>query len=236
MLTGVLPGEAKCVEVGFARTVYTTAIRKKRFHEALANRGMVDRSTIKIQDALTREQLTVANVLLDFRDKRSDAKKLAELDIPTTKYNGWLKDPAFQHYMRTRSEQVINENQRDINDALLQRARSGDMGAISYVNKLTGYFDPDKREVTDVNAVLMSVLDILQRKLSNAPDLLVDVAEELLLLAEKAVPVGTRIIAGTVDKPVYEGEVVPVGAPRVSKKQTFFENLVDSGDDGLGGF
>jgi hypothetical protein len=202
MLSGTLPSRQKCLDAGFAAKSYDIAIRKQAFHTALMNRGILDRSSLKIQDGLTREQLQVANILLDFRDKRSDTKKLAEANITTAKYNGWLKDPVFQNYIRTRSEQVINENQRDINDALLNRARSGDIGAIKYTNQMTGYFDPDKKDVTDVNMVLMSVLDILQRHLSTNPEILSSVAEELLTLAEKATSSGMgvssqRVITGS---------------------------------------
>lgn len=202
MLNATLPSRQRCLDAGFAEVTYDQAVRKVAFHKGLESRGIQDRSSLRIQDGLTREQLQVANILLDYRDKRSDSKKLAEANVTTTKYNGWLKDPVYQNYIRTRSEQVINENQRDINSALLNRARSGDLGAIKYTNQMTGYFDPDKRDVTDVNMVLMSVLDILTRKL-NDPAILAEVAEELLTLAEKAAPVGTKILGGTYSNPNY---------------------------------
>lgn len=226
LLHEVIPSLERCVKEGFDSKVVVSARHKKKFREALQNRGiepvyhpntdptkgpvgalMVPASRGEFA-SLTPEQLMVANILLDFRDKRSNSKKLAECGITTAKYNGWLKDPVFKNYVTKRSEQLFGENQNEINGALLSRARSGDIGAIKYANQMTGYFDPDKREVTDVNMVLMTVLEILTEELSTSPELLGRVAERLVTLADRAAPVGTKLIAGTASKPVYEGETV----------------------------
>jgi hypothetical protein len=81
--------------------------------------------------------------------------------------------------------------------------------------------------------VLMTVLEILTEELSTSPELLSRVAERLVTLADRAAPVGTKVLGGTASAPVYEGSVVS------SKKASVFDRT-DLNEwelvDGLGAF
>lgn len=136
------------------------------FRKALTNRGIpVEVSLGRPSGSLTAEQLLVANSMLDFRDNRSQKKKLADLGIESQTYSAWLKNDAFQSYIRERSEQLLNENSHEVNIALLDRARSGDTNAVRLYLGYTGRYAEraDSTSAVDVAFVLTRVLEIIQK-------------------------------------------------------------------------
>jgi len=67
-LKNALPSRTRCEEVGFATSTYDSAIRKRKFHKLLSDRGVVDRSSLALtghvyRGALTPKQLYVAQIL-----------------------------------------------------------------------------------------------------------------------------------------------------------------------------
>lgn len=185
LTTGMIPTSEVCVESGVcAASFYLNAFKSTKFVDALAARGISIRGIGKDQDhgILTEEQLVAANVMLDLRDNRSQRKKLGDLNIPTARWEGWLRDTAFQNYLRQRAENLLGDNLHESHLALVDRVRSGDVSAIKYFNEITGRFVPRSDEKVDVNAILMQVLEVLQKHVKD-PDTLVAVAEDLLALS-----------------------------------------------------
>lgn len=179
-LNGILPTRDACVKAGFGGVIFDKAIKSETFKAALERRGVVNKENPSV---LTPEQLTAANVMLDLLDNRSKRKKLSELNISTAKWEGWLRDPHFRQYLQTRAENLLGDNLHESHLALLDRVRSGDIGAIKYFNEITGRYVPASNEKVDVNGVLMKVLEIIQRHVDD-PLILDNIARDFLLLAD----------------------------------------------------
>lgn len=91
-------------------------------------------------NALTPQQLIVANIMLDLVDTRSEKKKLQDLGVSTLKYQMWLKDPVFNQYLVDRAESMMGESQHQALLALQDKVRMGDLPSIKLYLEMTGRF------------------------------------------------------------------------------------------------
>lgn len=184
LLNGAIPTAARVASLGLVNEKkYTEWLADPEFRRNLVARG-ISPSVVDGNDKgiLTEEQLTVANVMLDLTDNRSRKKKLADLKISTQKYEAWLRDPAFQHYLRTRAENILGDNLHESHLALLDRVRAGDMSAIKYYNEITGRYIQNNGDSIDLAGLLMRILEIIQKHVSNN-DEVAKIADEMLTLA-----------------------------------------------------
>ncbi len=174
------------VDEGF----YTRAIKKREFREGLVSRGIPLRELPASGDStaamngrgLSEQQLTVANMMLDLLDTRSQKKKLADAGVSSAVYQSWLRDPTYQSYIRARSENLLGDNQHEAHLALVDRVRSGDVSAIKYFNELTGRYVPNAKNNVDIRLVLVRVMEAIQKHVSN-PAEQEAIANDLLALA-----------------------------------------------------
>jgi hypothetical protein len=207
LLHGDIPTRDVCVEHDVCGAAfYTSCLGNDDFRHALIIRGINVRGLSgKDNGVLTEEQLLVANAMLDLRDNRSQKKKLNELGVSTQKWESWLRDPGFQSYLRGRAENLLGDNLHESHLALVDRVRSGDINAIKYFNEITGRYVPNASDKVDVNAVLMAVLEVLQRHVKD-PDTLLAVSDDLRSLsptpaAQSHMRLGStklKVIEGTV--------------------------------------
>jgi hypothetical protein len=145
--------------------------------EALEVRGLsVGATPVGV---LTEEQLTVANVLLDHADKRSQTKKLSDLGIPTLKFQGWMRDPTFSGYLTTRAEHLTKDRLFDVHGGLVDRAAAGDVNAVKLYYELTGRHVSGSTGGVDLALVLVKIIEILQKHVQD-PVILTAVSDELL--------------------------------------------------------
>jgi len=112
---------------------------------------------------LTPQQLIVANTMLDLIDSRSQKKKLQDLNVSTTTYNTWLKDPVFQDYLRQRAESMLGENQHEAHLALLDKVRMGDLKAIELYYEYQGIYTRASASQVNANQVAVDVQNLLVR-------------------------------------------------------------------------
>lgn len=219
-----LPTREAATELGIDPDVYLKNLKNSEFRTALEGRGVpVGAFDLKANSelkswrdfALTEEQLSVANSMLDLTDNRSRRKKLSEFGVSTQQYESWLRDPTFSAYLRSRSESLLSDSQPDAHLALVDRVRSGDMSAIKYFNELTGRYTPVSAVTSgggfDTKMVLIRVVEIMQRHLSDQPLILQQIAQELIELSEGpvrlAAPTSARVaipqtLPTTVSSPV----------------------------------
>ena len=203
-LHGSLPTRELCVKSGLGGVIFDKAIKNPAFKEALERRGVATKNSA----ILTPEQLTTANVMLDLRDNRSQRKKLQECGVTTAKWEGWLRDPNFRQYLQTRAENLLGDNLHESHLALLDRVRSGDIGAIKYFNEITGRYVPAGNEKVDVNGILMKVLEIIQRHVTDGSALDL-IARDFMLLADTS---GVTARMPSIEPKVYQGSPVEVFA------------------------
>lgn len=226
-LHATIPTAEKALTHGFSEATFKSALKSKDFLEALTRRGIqlddgvngngngqpslaqsgsgTYDGALKPRGLLTPEQLTAVNVILDFRDTRSQKKKLQELQISSAKWNGWLRQPVFQDYITRVSEHILADNLHESHLALMDRVRSGDIGAIKYFNEMTGRYTQAKNDKVDVASVLMRVLEIIQVHVHD-PIILTNISRDFLVLAE-ANEVHRGMVPVTTDNP----RSLPVG-------------------------
>lgn len=180
LATGKLPTFERVSAVGLLndRKYWTDFFNSEEVRTALLGRGIKLGGT----EVLTEEQLTAVNVMLDLRDTRSQKKKLADLGIATQKWEAWLRDPGFQNYLRQRAEAILGDNTHEAALALVDRVRSGDTNAIKFYYEITGRYAPSKGTDINLPALLMRILEIIQKHVSDA-EVMGAISEEFLTLA-----------------------------------------------------
>lgn len=216
LLHGSPPTRDRCVSAGVTTPlVYDRALKQSHFREALLMRGISLRGLEPASNGggvLTEEQLVAANVMLDLTDNRSRKKKLMDLGIPTQRWEGWLRDPVFQSYIRTRSENLLGDNIHESHLALIDRVKSGDINAIKYFNEITGRYVPNANDKADVNAVLMMVLEVIQRHVKD-PTALSNIGDELVMIGKRNAPssMGRGFQRAAIEGSVVESEIIGSG-------------------------
>ena len=154
--------------------------------QGLALRGInIDPAS---RDALTPEQIACAQVVLDFSDARPIKKKLTDLGISTQKYNNYLRMPAFQDYLKQRAELLLGDTMHVAHTALLQKVEKGDVNAIKLYYEVTGRHTPSQPNQINVDTVLITVLEAIQRHVKD-PLILRAIANEIgAISAPETVP------------------------------------------------
>jgi hypothetical protein len=210
-LTGtILSAEKAFKEYGIPVPKYKSAMENPDVRRALSERGIiferfdVDDWTSK---SLTPIQLLVANSLLDLTDTRTNKKKLQDLEVSTQTYNAWLKDPVFKDYIHKRASQMIGENEHEVDLALLDRIRSGDLKAIAYYNEMTGRFVPQRASSMQVDPVnlVTKILEIITEEVSD-PKELMNISNRLKSM------IAARTVAGALvgeEEPIMVPEIAP---------------------------
>lgn len=166
------------------RAWYQRCLDSEEVQNHLTQRGVPIKRILSGQKAgaLTAQQLICANTLLDFNDKRSDRKKLQDLEIPTATYAAWKKDPGFQDYMRQRAENLFGDNLDEVHRALLDNARSGDISSVKLIYELTGRYNPRADGQIDTRAVITKVLESIMRHVKD-PETIKAIAADFQLIA-----------------------------------------------------
>ena len=210
LLHGAVPTRDASVATGIVSgPAYDKCLKSAPFRHAMLNRGIVLRGLTGPGGeagggVLSEEQAVAANIMLDLTDNRSRKKKLMDLGVSTAKWEGWLRDPVFQSYIRTRAENLLGDNIHESHLALLDRVKSGDINAIKYFNEITGRYVPNATDKADVNAVLMMVLEVIQRHVKD-PAALSNIGDELVSIGKMASPTSMqRGPVGIARRPLVE--------------------------------
>jgi hypothetical protein len=105
-----------------------------------------------------------------------------QMKISLSELDGWMRDKHFAGAFSAKSEDNLKKYLPIADQALGQLVQSGDMKAITFLNQLTGRFDPNARANLDVPALLMQVQDIILRHVRD-PITKRNIARELVALA-----------------------------------------------------
>lgn len=131
------------------------------------------------EDRFTPEQMHAAATMLDLVDRRSDEKKLRDLGITTRQWSAWLQDDNFASYLRDRSEKLIANSQHELHKGLMKGVRQGNIASVKLAYELTGRHDPTKDTQIDLQRVLHTFIEILQKYIKD-PITLHSIATELM--------------------------------------------------------
>ena len=200
LIHGAIPSAARIAEKGLCtEESFNVWIKDEKFRRNIIARGI----TLEERNGvLTETQLTAANVVLDLTDNRSLKKKLADLKVPTQLWESWLVDPGFQNYLRQRAEGLLGNNVHAAHLALLDRVRSGDTSAIKLYYEITGRYNPNRGDSVDLAGLIMRVIEIIQRHVSNSEEVTA-IAEDLITLAS-----GVGIGVGSSQRPAIEASTI----------------------------
>jgi DNA-binding transcriptional MerR regulator len=188
-----LPTVDKVVkETGFPRNEIRTILASLEFQEACANRGIDVNTEAKL---LTPTQLALANTLLDFSDMATPAQKLKRLGVSPRQYSAWMKQKAFADYLRTRSEELFSDALPEAHAALVRNLQNGDVSSIKLFYEISGRWSSKTAGEVNIEFLMMKILDILYRYISD-PETLRLIANELGALANPNVtPIRPELIS-----------------------------------------
>ena len=190
LLSGSIPTKDVCLEkLSISSKKYDDLWKREDFKNALMSRGISQRllEGAEINGVLTPKQMLAINTLLDINDTRSDAKKLKDLGIPTATYSGWQRDPAFRAYLHQRTELLFGDALTEANRALYDNVKRGDLGSMKQLWEMTGRWSSKPVSEMNIEWVLMKVIEVLQRHITD-PSQLSAIAEELAGVQAEAVP------------------------------------------------
>jgi hypothetical protein len=171
-----------------------------KFQRSLSDRGIKTTSNPNL--TLRQEQFLQAYLNpLNLLSPQVLAKRMK---ISLTEIDGWMRQKEFASAMTVKSKENLEKFLPMADQALGQLVQQGDMKAITYVNQMTGRFDPNAKANLDVPALLMQVQDIILRHVLD-PAMKRNIARELIALASGqshfgavSEPVGDSIAIETV--------------------------------------
>jgi hypothetical protein len=166
----------------------------------LANkRGVPYFRTKAEQVGLTYEMTSTVAVLLDTTRVDSLRSRLRDVGVTYNTYQTWLKFAPFRNMIEAGADQMLSNSYVDMNRALVQQAVKGDVNAIKFAYELTGRYDPNSKQVMEVNAVIASMVEIIQKHVTDQ-DTLSSIALDLQMLAAAnglPLPVQGEVIYGS---------------------------------------
>jgi hypothetical protein len=135
-LTGKVPTAASVAKaLDTNPRVLEIHLSDPKFVERLKRRGI----PVESPDILTPEQLSVANVMLDYTDSRSTAAKLRACGVNSQTWQGWLSNPVFHNYLKNRAEQVLDHvGVSEAHTALMKAVSKGNVQAVKLLYEVTG--------------------------------------------------------------------------------------------------
>jgi hypothetical protein len=150
-----------------------------KLQKSLTDRGI--RTTSDPNLSLRQETFLQAYLNpLNLKPPQTIAK---QLKITVTELDGWMRDKHFGAAMSAKSEENLKKYIPLADQALGQLVQQGDMKAITFINQLTGRFDPNARQSLDVPALMMQIQDIVLRNVRD-PIVKRNIARELIALAQ----------------------------------------------------
>ena len=167
-----------------------------KFQRALSDRGIKTTANPN----LTLRQETFLQAYLNPLNLLTPQVLAKRLKISSSELAGWLNQKEFAHAMKVKSEENLQKFIPMADAALGQLVQQGDMKAITFVNQLTGRFDPNARQQLDVPSLLLQVQDIVLRHVLD-PVVKRNIARELIALASG------QSHLGVVSEPVSSGSI-----------------------------
>jgi homoserine acetyltransferase len=119
-----------------------------------------------------------ANALLNANDKRSVRQLLELFKIKSPQYNAWLRDSAFQSYLRTRAEQIFESSDYEAYKALVRAVSNGDVNAIKFFFELRGIYNPKLTVNINIRSVMTEVIRVITDNVKD-PQVIEVIATEL---------------------------------------------------------
>lgn len=175
-----------------------------KFQKSLESRGI---ATTKNPN-LTLRQETFLQAYLNPLNLKTPQVLAKQMKISTIELDGWMRQKEFAKAMSAKAQDNLEKYIPMADQALGQLVQQGDMKAITFLNQLTGRFDPNKQNVIDIASVMMQVQDVILRHVRE-PEIKRNIARELIMIANGQSPMAaiSEPVSDTID---VEAETVVV--------------------------
>lgn len=150
-----------------------------KFQRSLEDRGI---KTTK-DPRLTLRQETFLQAYLNPLNLKPPQVLAKQMKISLTELDGWMREKSFAEAMSAKSEENLRKYLPIADQALGQLVQQGDMKAITFLNQLTGRFDPNRSQSVDVVSLLLAVQDIVLKHVRD-PITKRNIGRELMAMAQ----------------------------------------------------
>ena len=173
-----------------------------KFQKSLETRGI---ATTKNPN-LTLRQETFLQAYLNPMNLKPPQTLAKQMKISTVELDGWTRQKEFAKAMSKKAQENLEKYIPIADQALGQLVQSGDMKAITFLNQLTGRFDPNRQGAIDVASIMMQVQDVILRHVRET-EIKRNIARELIAIANGQSPTAAlpEPVSDTID---IEAEIV----------------------------
>jgi hypothetical protein len=172
-----------------------------KFQRSLADRGI----KVSRDGLLSLRQETFLQAYLNPLNLLPPQVLAKRMKIGVAELDGWMREKGFAAAFKVKSAENLERFLPLADQALGQLVQSGDMKAITFLNQLTGRFDPNAKGQLDVMGLLMMVQDIVLRHVRD-PITKRNIGRELMALAQGNSP--STVIAEPVSDAILASETV----------------------------
>lgn len=150
-----------------------------KFQRSLQDRGI---ATTKNPNLTLRQEMFLQAYLnpMNMKPPQTIAKQ-QKISVP--ELDGWMRQKHFAEAMSAKSEENLRKFLPLADQALGQLVQQGDMKAITFVNQMTGRFDPNRSQAVDVVSLLLAVQDIVLKHVRD-PITKRNIGRELMAMAQ----------------------------------------------------
>lgn len=153
--------------------------QSSKFQRSLEDRGI---ATSKSPN-LTLRQETFLQAYLNPLNLKPPQVLAKQMKINIAELDGWMRQKHFAEAMSLKAAENLKKYLPIADQALGQLVQQGDMKAITFLNQMTGRFDPNARSHVDVAALLLAVQDIVLKHVRD-PITKRNIGRELMALAQ----------------------------------------------------
>lgn len=195
--TGHIPtNDVVASTLGYKKSFVESCWKDDTFKTALAARG-IDFNPEISKEVLNPQQVVLANMILNTHDKTSIRQKLEMVGVSSQQYHAWLREPAFQNYLRKRAETQFAGADHAAYTGLIKAVENNDFNAIKFFFEMRGIYNPKLDVNINIEVVVMQLIEVVAKYVS--PEILAKIAEEI----EKIATESTAKV-GAIAKPIVE--------------------------------
>lgn len=164
------------------------------FATAMSNRGINWTSKAV---GITPEQTYALGIMTDPSLSRLGfGTRLKRAGISYHKWQSWMRQPLFSTAFQNLTESNLADSVGIAHTALIGKAAEGDMRAVEFLYQITGRFDPQREANMNMQAIVLGILEILTRRITD-PIVLEAISEDMASLVSGKTPTAIDAVVVT---------------------------------------
>lgn len=129
---------------------------------------------------LTVEQMGLLTILTNVTDGRGLRQKIKAANVPWSRYQAWLKQPAFNQAYRKLVSDALKDSIPAAETALSQKMVAGDLASIKFGFELTGHYNPADKKQVDAVKMVSVILEVIEENVRD-PEILKKIGAQIQL-------------------------------------------------------